>query len=300
MIGELTFDHKGTKEGETLNASLRIFTTPRQHEANAADFSDGSAFSADKLKRFLTVNGAVDWQHPMGKREILSLGATWDRSTMSEIYRFESSGSDLSGLTAADQFNGVDDKFAAYATFQQPIGDWTMMPGVRAERDSRRISSRGHPDVAIGHTDLFPTLHVDHAITKALDLTLSYSKRIDRRDLNDLRPYAIVQDVLTVKQGNPRLKDQLTDAYEINLHYHRKKVDAGIIIYDRETSRLWSPDYTVVDGVNVFTWINSGHRRSTGAEFDLAAPVIPRVKFTTSVNLFYVRTPVGAGSGRSS
>jgi len=129
---------------------------------------------------------------------------------------------------------------------------------------------------------------------------LSYSKRIDRPPLNELRPYEIVQDVLTVKRGNPLLKNQATDAYEINLHYHRNKVDAGVIIYDRETSRLWSPDYTAVGGVNVFSIVNSGHRRSTGAEFDAATPILPHLKLNTSVNLFYVRAPADALNGSSS
>src|SRR5579884_814992 len=41
LIPELSFDRKGRKDGETLSANLRAFVTPRQHEANSADFSDG-------------------------------------------------------------------------------------------------------------------------------------------------------------------------------------------------------------------------------------------------------------------
>lgn len=299
LFGELGFDRKGANEGETLSASLQFGKNRRQRETNHSSFSDAASLFTERLKGFTDATAQVDWQHPIGKGQILSVGGTWDRSTISEAYRFESNGTDLSGFTAADQFSGRDDKLAAYLTFQQPVAGWMVMPGLRVERDSRRITSRGHPDVAIGETELFPTLHVNHALTKALDLTLSYSKRIDRPGLNDLRPYAIVQDVLTVKQGNPRLKDQSTDAYEINFHYHHNKVDAGIIFYDRETSRLWSPDYTVVDGVNVFTIINSGHRRSTGAEFDAATPILPRLKLNTSVNLFYVRAPANGVDGKA-
>ena len=44
-------------------------------------------------------------------------------------------------FTAADRFSGVENMLAGYATFQQPVGEWTVMPGIRVERDSRRISS---------------------------------------------------------------------------------------------------------------------------------------------------------------
>jgi outer membrane receptor for ferrienterochelin and colicin len=293
LLSELTFDHKGSKEGETLGASLRLFATPMQRERNAAEFSDGGALSVEKDKNFLYATGQIDWQHPMGKGEILSIGGTWNRTRMEERYRFASIGSDgVLGANAADQFTGIDDNLAAYVTFQQPLGGWTLMPGLRVERDSRRISSRGHPDVRIDRTDLFPTLHIDRPLGKTVNLTLSYSKRIDRPQLNDLRPYPIVQDVLTKKMGNPHLRDQSTDSYEVNLHFHHKKADAGVILYDRDTSRLWSSDYTVVDGVNVVTLVNAGRSRDRGAEIDISTPLVKRVKLNASINLFDQRVPI--------
>ncbi|HEY7005075.1 MAG TPA: TonB-dependent receptor [Sphingomicrobium sp.] len=301
IISELNFDHKGSKEGETLTASFRMFGNPREHETNAADFSDGSAFSVERHKHLLFAIGQADWQHPMGKGQILSIGAIWNYAQMKERYSFTSTRSDGSlGTDAFDQSRGVDSNLGAYATFQQPIGTWTVMPGVRIETDSRRITSPGHPEVEVAHTDLFPTLHVQHPLSSAFDLTFSYSKRIDRPQLDDLRPYPIVDDVLTIKQGNPHLKDQSTDAFELNLHYHRKKLDAGIIIYDRETSRLWASDYTVVDGINVFTIVNSGHRSDRGAEIDVSTPIVRNVKLNASVNLFDERTPIDSAVGAAS
>ena len=299
LIGELDFDHKGKKEGETLTAGLRFFATPRQHETNSAAFSNGGSLSTDKLKRFLFMEGQVDWQHPMAKGQILSLGGLWNSNRMSEHYSFAST-SGLLGPPGTDQFHGVENELAAYATFQQPVGTWTVMPGVRVERNSRHVTSLGEPDVDIARTYLFPTLHIEHPLSKTLDLTLSYSKRIDRPELNDLRPYPLVLDVITIKQANPHLKDESTDAYEVNLKYHRKKLDVGLIVYDRETSHLFSQSYTSVNGVNLVNILNSGHSRDRGAEIDVSTPVVRRVKLTGSVNLFDSRMPIGDAGGRSS
>jgi outer membrane receptor for ferrienterochelin and colicin len=300
LIGELAFDHKGSKDGETLTASLTSSRNPREPETDISSFSTGGSLFTERVKGFYERKGQVDWQHPMAKGQILSLGGAWDRSKITERYRFTSAGTGLSDFVAADQFAGVDDKLSAYATFQQPIGDWTVMPGVRVERHNRRISSVGHPDVRVDRTDIFPTLHVDRALTKALNLTISYSKRIDRPSLNELRPYTIVEDVLNVKQGNPHLQNQSADAYEINLHYHRGKLDGGIIVYDRETSRLWNTAYTVVNGINVFTLINSGHSRDRGAEIDVSTPLVDRFKINGNVNLFDQRVPVDNVNGATS
>ena len=301
LIGELAFDHKGAKDGETLTASLTTSNNPRQPETDTSEFSTGGSLFTERVKAYNEKKGQIDWQHPMGKNQILSLGGTWDRSQITERYRFTSVDTGpLSEFVAADQFTGVDDKLEAYLTFQQPIGSWTVMPGVRAERDHRTISSPGHPRVRIDRTDLFPTLHIDHALGKSLNLTISYSKRIDRPQLNELRPYSIVEDVQNAKQGNPHLMNQSTDAFEVNLHYHRKKVDAGLILYDRETSGLWSTAYSSVNGINVFTQINAGHSRDRGAEIDVSTPLVRRVKLQATVNLFDQRVPVGDAGGRTS
>jgi outer membrane receptor for ferrienterochelin and colicin len=298
LIGELAFDHKGATEGETLTASLTASNNPRQPETDTSEFSTGGSLFTERVKASREQKGQLDWQHPMAKGQILSLGGTWDRSQLTERYRFTSAGTGgLSGFVAADQFRGVDDRLMAYTTFQQPIGSWTVMPGVRVERDNRRISSPGHPEVRIDRTDLFPTLHIDHAFSKALSLTISYSKRIDRPQLNELRPYSIVEDVLNAKQGNPHLRNQSTDAYEVNLHYHRNKLDAGVVFYDRETSGLWNTAYTVVAGINVFSQVNAGHSRDRGAEIDVSTPIFARVKVSGNVNLFDQRVPVDAVNG---
>jgi outer membrane receptor protein involved in Fe transport len=299
VISELNFDHKGRIDGETLAASLRVFGNPRQRERNSADFSDGGALFTDKRKRFLFAEGQIDWQHPMAKGQILSIGGLWNSNRISEDYTFASTSGPL-GPPVFDQFHAVEDELAAYATLQRQVGTWTVMPGMRIERNSRRVTSPAEPDVSISRTYVFPTLHVEHPLSRTLDVTLSYSKRIDRPGLNDLRPYPLVQDVITVKQANPRLLDQSVDAYEINLKYHRKKLDAGLIVYDRETAHLFSQSYSSVNGVSLVTIINAGHSRDRGAEIDVSTPVVRRVKLMASVNLFDSRTPVGNATGPTS
>src|SRR5205085_6232136 len=55
--------------------------------------------------------------------------------------------------------------------------------------------------------------------------------------------------------------------------------------------------YPVIDGVNVFTFVNSGTSRDRGAELDLNMPIVKRVKLSASLNLFDQRVPVDPASG---
>ena len=300
LTAQLDFDHKGKKEGDTLTGEVGISGRPGGwRDKSRAIFSDGDTLSTDRHEGIFGYFGQVDWQHSLGKC-ILSIGGTVSRREQTEAYRVTSTGPlNVSGAAdAADRYSIVTETVTFYATFQQPVGSWTMMPGVRVEQNKRIISSPGIPVAALDQVKAFPTLHVDHRVGKMLDLTLSYSKRIDRARPEMLRPYRAVEDVLTGVQGNPHLRDQSTDAYEINLHYRRKSMEAGMILYDRETSRLWSRNYEAIDGTAaVYSWINAGHRRSRGAEFDLATPLVKHLKFNESLNLFDEQAPVEAMSG---
>jgi ferric enterobactin receptor len=295
LFGLLTLDHKGSREGETLNASLSAFGNPHTRQATSALLSDGNSFLSATRTGNLYVDGQIDWQHPIGGKELLSMGAAWSLQRSHHHYRFTNSDNADFGNDSVDEFRGMQSTNSAYATFQQQFGTWTFMPGVRLEQNNRHISSAGQAAVKISRIDLFPTLHVEHPLSKTLLATLSYSKRIDRPQFNSLRPYPVQIDVISIAQGNPRLRNQSTDSYELNLHFHHDKIDAGMIIYDRETRQLVGDSFSVnASGQNVVTWINIGHQRDSGAEIDINAPLVSRLKAQVSVNVFQSQVPVAA------
>ncbi len=169
--------------------------------------SDRGFFQSDRRTGSFYSDNKIDWQHPIGKKQILSTGAEWSLQKAHSRYHFTSSDEVAFGSDVMDAFRARQSTLSAYTTFQQQIGTWRAMPGLRMEHNSRHISSPELPDVEIQHTDLFPTFHLEHPIRGPLDLTLSYSKQIDRPRLDQLRPYPIQADVLTITRGNPRLRD---------------------------------------------------------------------------------------------
>lgn len=292
-------DRKGKRDGETLKASGIFFAAPNMPRDTLSEFDDGGSYATHiGDKAVIGAVAKVDWEHPLGKGQLLSLGASWAFDATTRHYAFVSNGAALSlGPNTIDQFSGSIGTVAGYATFQQPIGSWTVMPGVRVERGSWHIASPSRPNAGRSNTNVFPTFHIDHKLSKTLQLTLSYSKRIDRPWFDQRQPYPVVEGPLAIRQGNPDLRDQSTDSFELNLHFHRKSLDAGLIVYDRETLSVINDVYSVnADGLNVATPINAGHRRDRGAEFDVNVPILKQVKLTTSLNLFASRTPVDLGA----
>ena len=67
LIGELAFDHKGSKDGETLTASLTTSSNPRQPETDRSEFSTGGSLFTERVKAYREQKGQVDWAAPDGE-----------------------------------------------------------------------------------------------------------------------------------------------------------------------------------------------------------------------------------------
>jgi len=295
--GGLSFNHQGKKQGATLQIFASIYGDPSRYRRVRGNGSDGTPYFIDSSNRKSGTWYKIDWSRPVGKQGLLSVGTERTFQHRYHDYRFALG---PSAASTFERFEVRDGQEAGWATFQRHFGSWTVMPGVRIERLDRDLSQPGSPTIRVDRTDVFPTFHLQKPLTKTLDLTASYSKRISRPDDDYLRPYRIATGALMLSDGNPYLRDQRTDAFELNLHYHRKRLDAGIIVYDRETDQLWSAIYAVdPDGSNLMNWVNAGKQSDRGAQIDLSTPLLSRVKGTASVNLFASRVPINDATGLS-
>jgi hypothetical protein len=295
---QVSLDHKGKKDGETLKVSAALFGNPRVRQPFTSESSDGTTFSTQRSQSHFYVRASADWVHPIGKDQILSLGgnAGWGRHPFA--YDFGSNDEGRFGPDSEGRFTVRESDAAAYGTFQKRFGAWTVMPGFRFDWIDRRVSSPGRPSATLNDGYLSPTLHIEHPLTKTLNMTLSYSRRIVQAGYEDIAPYPIVIGPLAIMQGNPGVRPEKTDAYELNLHYSRKSLEVGLILYDRETDDLRSNVYTVnAEGLNVYTPMNVGHRSDRGAQFDVSTPLFKRVKGTASINLFSRTVPIDPADG---
>jgi outer membrane cobalamin receptor len=301
VTGELSVDHKGKKEGEALNAAVQFYTNPNVHDVTNARFSDGRHYRLDVRKPSTSIDVQIDWKHPMAVGQLLSLGSAWHVDDTTQSYRFTSNDSDgLFGSDINDAYDARSATLSAYASFQQRFGALTVAPGLRGEANRRQISSPGVATIQINRASLFPSFHASYRFNKKLQFGASFSKRIDRVPLEYLRPYGTVEDAYTLFEGNPRLKDQSTNAYEASVQFLPGKIELGATAYLRETSRLWSKSYSLnATGTSVYSFVNAGNSWNSGAQFDLAFPIVPRLKASASANLFNERTPIDTTDGQN-
>jgi hypothetical protein len=300
VTGAFNMDSTGKKEGETFNAGVQFYTNPAVHDVTDATLSKGSRYRIEGHTPATSIDTQADWKHPMQPGQLLSLGSSWHLDRTSQDYRFMSDDTASFGPDTSDAFTGRSSTFAAYASFQQTFGALMLAPGLRGEANRRVISGPGGDDVQIRRTDLFPSFHASYKVDKTLEFGASFSRRIDRAPLEYLRPYSVAEDVYTVFQGNPRLRDQSIDAYEVSMQFRPGKIEVGATAYLRETHGLWSKEYSVDNSsFSVYRYVNAGSSWNTGVQFDVSFPIISRVRGSASANLFDDRTPIDAPDGRT-
>jgi len=111
---------------------------------------------------------------------------------------------------------------AAYINLSKTIKKLSVQVGLRAENTSSNgnlITS--NQVVKRSYLDFFPSLFLSESLSAKHDLGFSYSRRIDRPGYDNLNPFVYYLDQYTYSQGNPFLKPQYTQSYELNYTYNK-------------------------------------------------------------------------------
>lgn len=112
---------------------------------------------------------------------------------------------------------------AVYTTFSKEIGKWNVQLGLRSEYTGikgEQLVNDTRFDTS--YIQLFPSGFLGYKFNDKHSLELSYSRRINRPNYDQLNPFKFFLDPSTYKEGNPYLKPQTTHAFELT-HVFRQK-----------------------------------------------------------------------------
>jgi iron complex outermembrane receptor protein len=114
---------------------------------------------------------------------------------------------------------------AGYVNFSKDYKNTSVQLGLRAEyTTSKAVGDSSNVMQAINRSylNLFPSVFINHTFDKKNELGLSYSRRIDRPQYDNLNPFTFNLDPYTYVKGNPYLKPQYTNNYELNYTYNKQ------------------------------------------------------------------------------
>ena len=301
------------RAGETLDFSLHRSTSQqREHYDYTNDsFVSPAATTYNNLtfheERAISEIDA-DYALALSKTRSLKLGYAFEQ----DDYRFGNVGAQVDPATGAQLIDPNltnDFKFwqrinAAYASYQATKGAWTWLGGLRAELTrteaqqlTDQISTTGN------YFEIYPSLHVDRTVSDESTLSLGASRRVTRPDPDNLNPYVDYEYVPNLRAGNPNLRPQYTQSYEIGYAFEGTGLSYGATGYYRR-NRDSVTDLTTYlgEGLSLTTKVNLPKNDSAGLEFTSNGHIVPKLGYSISGNLFYSQidaTALGASGLQS-
>jgi outer membrane receptor protein involved in Fe transport len=122
------------------------------------------------------------------------------------------------------------------STSKQKGASWNYATGIRAEQvnnNGETISQSTR--FSNNYLKLFPTAHLAYNINEKESIRLSYGKRINRPGLGQLNPFVDITDILSPHSGNPNLKPEIIDAYELSFNNGTSKLNFTTSLFFRHS-----------------------------------------------------------------
>lgn len=296
--GKLGFSQKFDRPDETLDFSLhRSSSHQREHYdyTNESFIPPASTFfnNLNYDEEQATTDVGVDYALPLSKASTLKLGYALSE----DDFRFRSNGNnvDSGGAQTPDLLFNHDFKFsqyinAAYVSFQRRSGNWNWLGGLRAELT--RIDARlltGNTTNTSSYSSVFPSLHVDRVLSDESTVSFGASRRVTRPDPESFDPYVDYEYSPNLYSGNPILKPQYTQSYEVGYQYEGRLSGTVTGYYRLNHDSVTILDEYLGNGLSLSTKANLPKDDSAGLEFTLAGSLVNKLSYSVSGNLFYAQ-----------
>jgi len=134
----------------------------------------------------------------------------------------------IRNVNRSNYFKYNEDIYAGYFNLSRKIADYTIQLGLRLEHTNSNANSiTNDTKVNRSYTNLFPSLFIQKEINANNQINLSYSRRIDRPNYQDLNPFVYYNDQYTYTVGNSYLKPQFTDNFQFSYTFKEITLTAG-------------------------------------------------------------------------
>lgn len=175
-------------------------------------------------------SGKVDYVHPLKKDAKLEAGLKSSFVSTDNDAQYTSYAKNESKWvidnSRSNHFIYKENINAAYINYNKQIKKWGIQTGLRMENTISEGNQFGNPtqkDTIFkkNYTQLFPTAYVSYALDKNNQFGLSYGRRVERPNYQDMNPFQYFLDQYTYSQGNPNLTPQFTHNIELSHNYHK-------------------------------------------------------------------------------
>jgi len=163
-----------------------------------------------------------------------------------------------------NEFDYRENTQALYISAEKSMGRWEGQFGLRGEyTQTRGVSAAAGQTNSNVYFRLFPTMYLQYQFDESNAITLSYSKRIDRPDFQEMNPFREYGTGNSYETGNPFLQPSFSDNLELSYTYGGKYIFA---LFSESIRNMYTEAIRINPSDNSFYYIpdNVGNMWNAG------------------------------------
>ncbi len=301
----LSFKHNFPKAGRELTGDV---TYNRSKNSNTSliqtDSYDVPQYQLQKTYRQQQlINGnnenivlQTDFVNPITDKTKIEMGLRAQLRKMDSrnaFYVADNNGQFILQPASQVDYKSNDEVYAAYATFSSQIKNFGYQLGLRAESSDYKgnllkTSEEFNIDFPIS---LFPSVFLSQKLGETQSLQLNYSRRINRPNFWQLTPFTDSSDRLNPSKGNPALKPEFTNSFELSYEktFKNKGNFLASVYYKHTTdliTRFQTSETNGNEEIILTSYVNANSSYVTGLELTSRNNLTKWWEFTPNFNLY--------------
>jgi len=279
------FTHSQSPEGED-NHFTTVYLTPAYPNSY-----DNTNIYHNEIRNQLS----LDYSNPLTESSKFEAGYAGQFSRSDHDFYVEYFDNSLQQFVKdslkSNEFRFNETIHAVYATYEHAIGSFGFQAGLRGEHadvESELITRDSM--VQNSYVSLFPSLHLSYQLNEGAELQLSYSRRTNRPDADDLNPFPEFRDPRNISAGNPYLLPEYIHSLELGCQFETGDISILPALYYRYIyNKFTSVTQSLNDSTLLTTRHNLSNDQSGGLEIVLSADLGSFFSAHWNANGFYER-----------
>ena len=291
-------EHKFAAKDHKLRVEYQYSKAPELEDNHYTDIYwsplapngfDNTTLNTTETKHELS----LDYSNPLSEESTLEAGYAGEFNTVEMDFSMENfdavQNRFVRDLSTSNRFIFDQNIHAVYGTYEQSLGSFGFMAGLRAEQASVKSNLVTRDSIISNdYFNLYPTVHVSCKLNEAAELRLSYSRRTHRPEGDDLNPFPEYRDPRNLSSGNPKLLPEFAHSVELGCKFETDLVSLFPAFYYRYTyNRFTSITVPINDSTLLTTRTNLANDRAMGLEVVLSGSVNDILTSHASANVFF-------------
>lgn len=302
-----TFDlaHTFTRKEHTL--ALHAYYSGRDkdyHSSNELTDTSGTIVSGQRNYEqgpAWRAQVKLDYKQPLYNKGAFELGYQADFSSSQDSTSMYDYDTITQSYMYMDQYSHnvmyTRDIHAVYGMLSWSMGNFGIQTGVRTEYTDRLIELVEQSGLfAIERLDIFPSVHLSYKLSSGPQFMTSYTRRIHRPRGWYLEPFITWSDAYNARSGNPDLKPEYIDSYELGFQtFIGKSLFSTELFYRMIHNRIERIQSIYTDNVILHSVDNIGTGQMFGIETMLDLRLTPWWNLNCTGNVFqnWITTSLG-------